>query len=184
MPPYHLPPGIMMASPLVAGAQFHSPVPSRSHDTTKRDHSRSSSTTTAGEQSRLKDDESNEREFSSQTKKDYKNAPTDSSMKYDIDKERGGRDRTRKSNENDEEKSRTMRDNPSLHGSQNLPSNLAFGRGNMAGIDQPHFNQAFPRVIYPPSGQGKASYRPPFEHQYSKYPYDTFVAQGGCTCLK
>ena len=165
-PPFQFPPGIMMSSSLVPGAQFHNTVSSRGADS-KRETSRGSSSTTTDRGGRTKDDEGREREtreYSAQTKNDISRNNKNNSRtppppsKPDIEKERD-REGPRRTKEFDEEKQRTSRDKPS----QGLPSNLAFRRGNMSSIDGAHFNQA--RLMYPPPhGNFRTSFDP-----YSKY---------------
>lgn len=163
-PPFPLSPGIMMSNPLV-GAQFHSAVTSRNLDS-KREPSRSSSTATTG-RGRGREEENHEldkREHSSQTKKDLTSSSKTNSNspppKQNHDKEG-----SRRTKEYDEETLSTLRDNPSFHGPQTLPANLAFRRGNMSAVDPGHFNQAFPRMMYSSS---PGNFRTPFENPYGE----------------
>ena len=79
------------------------------------------------------------------------------------------KDRTKEKprSEYEEGKQRTFRDAPSLHGTQTLPANLAYRRADMSGgvIDPAQFGQVFPGMMYP-GAQG--SFRPPFDHPFSK----------------
>ncbi|XP_028399092.1 uncharacterized protein LOC114522568 isoform X2 [Dendronephthya gigantea] len=163
--PFHFAPGIMMANPaLVPGSQLHDAVTARGLDP-KRDPTRS--TSSSNDRARPRDEEENDsrgesREFSS--KKEVPTMPRiNPPTPPPTDK-----DRPKEKSRGDHEEGK-QRSKDSLHGSQSLPANLTYRRGDMSGgvLDQAQFAQVFPGMMYP-GAQG--AYRQPYDHPFIPHP--------------
>lgn len=149
------PPGMMMAGPaFLPGAQLHNPVAARGTDS-MRDLAQSSSL--SAERARAGSEDSRETESRTETRgfhlKDDVGAtprinPPSSSPPSENSKEKSGGWR---------------RDTSSLPETQSLTANLAFRRVDMSGPSQ--FPPGFPGFMYP---VGQGTFRPPYDHSFSK----------------